>query len=59
MGWDWLVPLFMALVMGVVFVLKNLYGTDKPQQNTVEHPKPDVEVADGKSDQERLKDLGL
>jgi len=57
MGW-------LSAVMGffaqfIPNMLKMLFGTDKPQKVVVEHPKPEVEVTDGKTDADRLKDLGL
>lgn len=40
-------------------IMKLLFGTDKPQKTTVVKPKPEIEVDDGKTDEERLNDLGL
>lgn len=40
-------------------ILKALFGIDEPSKTTTEHPKPDIEITDGKTDEERLKDLGL
>lgn len=59
MGPEWLAALVAALVAGTIAVLKGFWGTDKPQETTVEHPEPEIEVDDGKTDSERLKDLGL
>lgn len=56
---EWIIPLVLAIATGVVVVLRGLYGTTKPQDTTVEHPKPHIEVSNGRSDQERLNDLGL
>lgn len=56
---EWIVPLLVALATGVAVVLKSIFGTDKPTETKVEHPKPDLEVNDGKTDAERLDDLGL
>lgn len=55
----WVATLVSALAAAVVVVLKGLFGTSKPQETTVTHPKPQVEVGDGKADSEKLKDLGL
>lgn len=57
--YEWIGALISALAVTAVTVLKALFGTNKPQQTMVEHAKPDVEVDDGKDDEERLKDLGL
>jgi len=57
-GFEWIGPLAAALAAVVLVILKGLWGTDKPQETTVEHAKPEIEVDDGKTDQERLDDLG-
>lgn len=46
------------LLMAAVSVLKAIYGTDKVQETTIEHAKPHIALR-GKSDKERLADLGL
>lgn len=53
MGW------VSVIVSALISILKGIFGMDKPQKTTVFHPEPQVEVTDGKSDAERLKDLGL
>lgn len=53
MGW---IPI---LISAVVAFLKGIFGTDKPMKTTVITPTPEVEVTDGKSPDERLKDFGL
>lgn len=51
--------LIAGIVAAILAVFRALFGTDRPQEETVEHPEPDIEVTDGKTDQERLGDLGL
>ena len=51
----WVTVVFKA----ILFFVKSIFGTDKPQKNTVTHPKPEVEIDDGKTDKERMEDLGL
>lgn len=43
----------------IVSVIKMFFGIDKPSKNSIDHPEPDIKVDDGKTDKERLKDLGL
>lgn len=53
MGW-------IAVVVDVLIkIVKGIFGTDKPIKTTVVHSEAQVEVTDGKTDDERLKDLGL
>lgn len=53
MGW-------IAGVVQVLFsIIKSVFGTDKPAKTTVVHPDPEVEITDGKTDTDRLNDLGL
>ena len=40
-------------------IIKGIFGTDKPQKNTISRPEPEIEITDGKTDEERLKDFGL
>ncbi len=53
MGW------LTAITSVVMAIFKAIFGTDKPVKKTVVHPKPELETDDGKTDEERLKDLGL
>ena len=53
MGW------LTAITNVVMAIFKAIFGTDKPVKKTVVHPKPDLEVDDGKTDEERLDDFGL
>jgi len=49
-----------AIVQAFIAVLKGFFGADKPQKTTVVKPEKDVEVSsDDKSDEDRLRDLGL
>jgi hypothetical protein len=48
-----------AIVAAILAILKGLFGIDKPQKDTVEHAEPEIEIDDGKTDEERLRDLGL
>jgi hypothetical protein len=52
-----------AIIKGVGAValafIKGIFGTDKPRAQTVKRPDPEVEVSDGKTDKEKLRDLGL
>lgn len=43
----------------LIKILKGIFGLDKPQKTTVDHPEPEVKVGDGKTEGERLEDLGL
>ena len=54
MGW-------IGSVLGAILaVLKAVFGTDQPAKTTVARPEKDVEVSDdGKTDADRLRDLGL
>lgn len=40
-------------------IIKGIFGTDKPQKNTILRPEPEIKITDGKTDEERLKDFGL
>jgi hypothetical protein len=51
MGWD--------IVKCLLEFFKSLFTADKPRTNTISHPDSEVEVTDGKMDDERLEDLGL
>jgi hypothetical protein len=48
-----------VIVDVLIKILKGIFGTDKPRKETVERPEPEVEVTDGKTDKDRLRDLGL
>ena len=48
-----------AVINIIVALVKGIWGTDKPTRTTVSHPSPEMEVSDGKTDQERLNDLDL
>jgi len=48
-----------VVIQALVAIMKGIFGTDKPLKTTVDHPKPDVEITDGKTDKDRLKDCGL
>jgi len=48
-----------TIVSVILTVIKSIFGMKKPQKNTVSRPEPEVEINDGKTDKERLKDLGL
>jgi hypothetical protein len=54
----WISELVVGVAKAVLVVLRGFYGSDKPQDQVVEHPEADVEV-EGESDHEKLKDLGL
>lgn len=43
----------------LIKILKGIFGLDTPQKTSVDHPKPEVEITDGKTDKERMDDLGL
>lgn len=53
MGW------VSVVISAIIAILKGIFGMDKPRKETLEHPLPDLEVTDGKTDKDRLKDLGL
>ncbi|MBN2714105.1 MAG: hypothetical protein JXR97_16925 [Planctomycetes bacterium] len=53
MGW------VSAIVSILLAIFRGIFGTDKPLKTTVEHAEPDAEITDGKSDDDRLDDLGL
>jgi len=53
MGW------LTSIVAVVMTVLKSIFGMDKPQKTTITHAEKDIEVDDGKTKKERLKDAGL
>lgn len=55
----WIGTLFGWIGTFLVAVLKGLFGMDKPCKTTVSHPKPELEVDDGKSDAQRMDDLGM
>jgi hypothetical protein len=46
-------------MQAAITLLKGIFGTDRPRRTTLERPQADVEVSDGKSDKDRLRDLGL
>ncbi len=50
-----LMPVFKV----VLEVFLGIFGLDKPAETVVDHPAPQVETSDGKTDAERLNDLGL
>lgn len=56
---EWIGPIVAAIVGALLLLVKGLWGTSKPQETTVDHTTPDIEVTDGKTDKERLEDLGL
>lgn len=51
--------MWVGLLTAILALLKGLFGMDKPEETKVEHPKPDMKVGDGKTDKDRLDDLGL
>ena len=53
MGW------LSAIVKALLIIVKGIWGTDKPAETIVEHPEPEIENDDGKTNKKRLKDLGL
>lgn len=55
----WIAPLIEGLMTGITFVLKTLFGTSQPQNTTVEHTKPEIPTDGGKTDKEKVDDLGL
>jgi hypothetical protein len=59
MGPEWITVLVVGLGTLALAIVKGLWGTDKPQEDTVEHAEQDIKLDDGKTDQERLDDLGL
>ena len=40
-------------------ILKSIFGMSKPRKTTVTHPDSEINVDDGKTDEERLEDFGL
>lgn len=48
-----------AIVAAIVAIIKGIFGTDKPQKIVVVKPAPEVEITDGKTDKDRLSELGL
>lgn len=48
----WLIELIIGLI-------KSIFGTNKPVKNTVEKPDKEINVDDGKTESQRLKELGL
>jgi len=40
-------------------IVKSIFGTNSPMKNTVIHAEKEMEIDDGKTDEERIKDLGL
>jgi len=46
-----------ALVELIVALIKGIFGTDTARKTTV--VRPETEVSDGKTDKDRLDDLGL
>ena len=51
--------IFTVILQGFMFLFKSIFGTKKPLKTTVEHPDKEVKIDDGKTDEERLEDLGL
>lgn len=43
----------------LLVIIKGIFGTDKPQKNTLSRPEPEIKVTDGKTDEDRLEDFGL
>jgi len=48
-----------VIIQALMVILKSVFGTDKPAKTTVVHLEPEVGITDGKTDKERLSDLGL
>jgi len=46
------------IIAALLAVLKGIFGLDRPQETTVDHPEPDLEL-EGKDDADLLDDLGL
>ena len=53
MGWVSIV------LSALVAIGKAIFGTSTPRKTTVEHAKQEVPIDDGKTDSQRLDDLGL
>ena len=53
MGW------ISVIVKALLIFVKGIWGTDKPAETIVDHPEPETENDDGKTDKKRLEDLGL
>ena len=48
-----------SIIEGIARFLKTIFGTSTPSKTTVVEAAKDVEVSDGKTDEERLKELGI
>lgn len=51
-------PVISAVITAIVALLKGVFGFDSPQETTIDHPEPDLEL-EGKDDEDLLDDLGL
>jgi len=43
----------------ITAIVKSIFGTNKASKTTVETPKGEVEITDGKDEEERRDDLGI
>lgn len=48
-----------AVVQVLIKIMRAIWGTSAPRQSMVTHAKQEVEINDGKTDEERMHDLGL
>jgi len=48
-----------AVLFGVLKFLAGLFTTKEPVKEIIERPEPEIPTDDGKTDKERLSDLGL
>lgn len=56
----WIGEVVLAVFQGGWLIFKGIFSTDKPQEDRVIHAKRDLEVNnDGKTDKDRINDLGL
>lgn len=50
--------LVQIIVGALLSLMKGIFGIDRPQETTVDHPEPDIDI-EGKDDEDLLDDLGL
>ena len=48
-----------AVLLAVLKFFAGLFTVKEPTKDPIERPEPEVKVDDGKTDKERLDDLGL
>ena len=48
-----------AALLAALKFFAGLFTAKEPAKNPIERPEPEVKVDDGKTDKERLSDLGL